>query len=53
MHTCEFQHISNEYPEILDKGIVFGSLDKQCASLAIQLFSQQVEDKLLENSAYH
>ena len=53
VHTCEFQHISNEYPEILDKGIVFGSLDKQCASFAIQLFSQQVEDKLLENSAYH
>ena len=38
VHTCEFQHISNEYPEILDKGIVFGSLDKQCESLAIQLF---------------
>ena len=53
VHTCEFQHISNKYPESLDKGIVFGSLDKQCASLAIQLFSQQVEDKLLENSAYH
>ena len=53
VHTCEFQRISNDYPEILDKGIVFGSLDKQCASLAMQLFSQQVEDKLLENSAYH
>ena len=53
VHTCEFQRISNKYPEILDKGIVFGSLDKQCASLAIQLFSQQVEDRLLENRAYH
>ena len=53
VHTCEFQRISKEYPEILDKGIVFGSLDKQCASLAIQLFLQEVEDKLLENSAYH
>ena len=39
VRKSEFERISNDYPEILDKGIVFGSLDKQCASLAMQLFS--------------
>ena len=39
--------------EILSKGIVYGSLDKQCASFAIQLFSPGVEQKLVQNKAYN
>ena len=51
--NLHFQEISEEHPEILDKGIVFGALDKQCASLALQLFSEEVELKLIGKKAYH
>ena len=47
----EFERIANLFPEILSKGIVQGELDKQCASLAIELFSEKVECKLLQNRA--
>lgn len=50
--SSEFHRICNEHPHVLSKGIVVGELDKQCASMAIQLFSQEVEDKLTENQAY-
>ena len=45
----EFVRISNLFPHILSKGIVQGELDAQCASLAIELFSEKVEKKLIEN----
>ena len=48
----EYKRICDEFPSILSKGIVYGSLDKQCASFAIRLFSEDVEEKLLENKAY-
>ena len=41
-----FQEIIEEHPEILDNGIIFGALHKQCASLPSQLFSE-VELKLI------
>lgn len=47
----EFVRISNLFPNILSKGIVQGELDAQCASLAIELFSEKVEVKLIENNA--
>ena len=47
----EFVRISNLFPHILSKGIVQGELDAQCASLAIELFSEKVEKKLIENYA--
>ena len=49
----EFERIANLYPHILSKGIVKGDLDKQCASLAIELFSEKVEKKLIFNRAVH
>ena len=49
----EFKRICDNYPEILSKGIVYGSLDKQCASFMIQLFSPDVEQKLVQNKAYN
>ena len=49
----EFKRICDNYPEILSKGIVYGSLDKQCTSFAIQLFSPGVEQKLIQNKAYN
>ena len=49
----EFKRICDNYPEILSKGIVYGSLDKQCASFTIQLFSPDVEQKLVQNKAYN
>ena len=39
----EFVRISNLFSHILSKGIVQGELDAQCASLAIELFSEKVE----------
>ena len=49
----EFVRICNEFPSILSKAIVEGECDKQCASMAIQLFSEDVERKLTENDAVH
>ena len=49
----EYKRICDEHPGILSKGIVYGSLNKQCASFAIQLFSSPVEEKLIENKAYN
>ena len=37
----EFERIANLFPHVLSKGIVHGDLDKQCASLAIELFSEK------------
>ena len=53
VNDYEFKRICDEYPGILSKGIVYGTLDKQCASFAVQLFSQSVEEKLIENKAYN
>ena len=50
--SSEFHRICNKHPNVLSKGIVVGELDKQCASMAIQLFSIAVEEKLTENQAY-
>ena len=51
--NTEYKRICDEHPGILSKGIVYGSLDKQCVSFAIQLFSSLVEEKLIENKAYN
>ena len=49
----EFKRICDKFSNVLSKGIVYGSLDKQCASFAAKLFSEAVEEKLIENKAYN
>ncbi|MCG8625032.1 MAG: hypothetical protein MJE68_23910, partial [Proteobacteria bacterium] len=53
VRDTEFKRICDDFPKVLSKGIVYGSLDKQCASFAIQLFSEPVEEKLIQNKAYN
>ena len=53
VRRSEFARICNEFPSILSKAIVEGECDKQCASMAIKLFSEDVERKLTENNAVH
>ena len=53
MKKSEFEWIANLFPHVLSKGIVHGDLDKQCASLAVELFSEKVERKLIANNAMH
>ena len=48
-----FEWIANLFPHVLSKGIVHSDLDKQCISLAIELFSEKVERKLIANNAMH
>ena len=52
VRDTEFKRICDSYPDVLSKGIVYGSLDKQCTSFAIKLFSEPVEEKLIENKAF-
>ena len=53
MRDTEFKRICDQFPNVLSKGIVYSSLDKQCASFAAKLFSEAVEEKLIENKAYN
>ena len=52
VRDTEFKRICDSYPDVLSKGIVYGSLNKQCTSFAIKLFSEPVEEKLIENKAF-
>ena len=50
--TEPFNRISMEHPEIISRGLVMGSLDKQSAEYALTFFSQKVQDQLEKNGDF-
>ena len=48
VHTCEFQCISNEYPEILDKGIVLDHLTNNVHHLQYNYFRNKLRTNYLK-----